>query len=290
MSSVEHHLRIGELSRRTGVSPELLRAWERRYGLLRPERTSGGFRLYSSADERRIRLMRAALERGVSAAQAAGLALAGEVGDAEPVADGADGGLLEAEAAALESALDALDEGAAQAALDRLLADFTLDAVLAGAVLPYLRRLGERWERGDVSVGHEHFATAIVRARLLALARGWGRGGGRRALLACAPGEQHDLPLVVFGLVLRERGWRIQFLGADTPVATLREIADLVRPELVVVSATLPGRLDQAGPELRELAGGRPLAIAGEGATEDLAHRLGCRVLPGDPVEAAGRA
>jgi DNA-binding transcriptional MerR regulator len=73
------YLRIGELARRTGASPELLRAWERRYGLLRPSRSQGGYRLYTAADEARIRHMRAYLARGVAAAEAARLAV-----DAEP--------------------------------------------------------------------------------------------------------------------------------------------------------------------------------------------------------------
>ncbi|HXV03786.1 MAG TPA: MerR family transcriptional regulator, partial [Gaiellaceae bacterium] len=74
--SSDPQLRIGELSRRTGVAPELLRAWERRYGLLRPQRSEGGFRLYSGADERRVELMRRHLRRGLAAAEAARLAAA----------------------------------------------------------------------------------------------------------------------------------------------------------------------------------------------------------------------
>jgi MerR family transcriptional regulator, light-induced transcriptional regulator len=70
------HVRIGELSRRSGVSPELLRAWEQRYGLLRPLRSEGGFRLYSPEDEQRIAVMRSHLGRGLSAAEAARLTLA----------------------------------------------------------------------------------------------------------------------------------------------------------------------------------------------------------------------
>ncbi|HZA82975.1 MAG TPA: MerR family transcriptional regulator, partial [Actinomycetes bacterium] len=71
-------MRIGELARRTGTSPELLRAWERRYGLLRPARSQGGFRLYTAADEARVRRMREHLARGVAAAQAARLAVAAD--------------------------------------------------------------------------------------------------------------------------------------------------------------------------------------------------------------------
>jgi MerR family transcriptional regulator, light-induced transcriptional regulator len=118
------YLRIGELSRRTGVAPELLRAWERRYGLLRPARSSGGFRLYSEADEQRVEAMQAHLRRGLAAAEAAHRA-------AEEAATGpraAENGSAELDDAArsLRSALDSFAEADAQAALDRLLGGFTI--------------------------------------------------------------------------------------------------------------------------------------------------------------------
>ena len=159
-------LRIGELSRRLGISDHVLRAWENRYGLLQPVRSPGGFRLYSEADERRIRRMQAYLADGLSAA---------------------------------------FDEPAAQAVLDRLLADLSVPAVLRDVVLPYLAELGERWQRGTASVALEHFARNVIRGRLAGLARGWGSGHGPQALLACPPGELHDVPLMVFGIVLHGR-------------------------------------------------------------------------------------
>src|SRR5581483_7693871 len=113
------------------------------------------------------------------------------------------------------------DEGAVHAALDEALAGFSLETVLQELILPALREIGTEWERGALEVGQEHFASNLVRERLLALARHWGRGGGPLATLACAPGERHDIGLIAFGLVLRSHGWRILFLGADTPIATL---------------------------------------------------------------------
>src|SRR3954452_11984591 len=216
-SFVESLMRIGELSRRTGVSPELLRAWEQRYSLLQPTRSDGGFRLYSPQDEHRVATMRSHLERGLSAAESARLTL-----DEESVpAPAAERPALARGASELRDGLDSLDESAAHAALDQLLAGFSVEMVLREVVIPYLRDLGERWERGEASVAQEHFASQILRGRLLGLARGWDRGPGPRALLACLPGEQHDLGLIVFGLGLRDRGWRITFLGPDTPLDTL---------------------------------------------------------------------
>jgi MerR family transcriptional regulator, light-induced transcriptional regulator len=283
-ADVNHTLRIGELGRRVGVSPELLRAWERRYGLLDPARTDGGLRLYSAEDERRVRSMRAHLESGLSAAEAARLALASDT-TASPAPGSGDA--LRRERNALREALDALNAEAAHGVLDRALGAFTLDTVVVGIVLPYLRELGDRWARGEASVGQEHFASNLIRGRLLALARGWERGDGRAALVACASGEQHDLPLIMFGLALRERGWRIIFLGADTPASTLAETADQLAPALVVVSAVNAEALRREAPALEALARAHSLALAGRGAEPALAEALGCRVLAGDPVAAA---
>ena len=94
-------------------------------------------------------------------------------------------------------------------------------SLLRDLLIPYLHDLGERWEAGTASVAQEHFASNFLRGRLLGLARGWGQGGGPLAILACAPSELHDLPLIAFGLALRAHGWRIAFLGPDTPLGTL---------------------------------------------------------------------
>jgi DNA-binding transcriptional MerR regulator len=279
----EGRLRIGELSRRVGVSPELLRAWEGRYGLLQPVRSAGGFRLYSEADEERVRRMLGYQDQGLSAAEAARLALE-PGGDQRPALDSptVDSGVL-------ADALEHFDEPAAQAAFDRALAAMSPDALLRDLLLPYLRDLGERWEAGSVSVAQEHFASNVVRGRLLGLARGWGQGAGPLAVLACAPGEQHDLALISFGLALRARGWRIAYLGPDTPLETLQETARSLDPRLVVVSATAPRYLSRLGDELAALGRQAPLALAGAGATPALAESAGAALLSGDPVTEADR-
>jgi len=161
-------LRIGELSKRTGVSPELLRAWERRYGLLRPTRSAGGLRLYADADLERVRLMQRHLADGLAAAEAAAAVSRAPVGEAASLPALSWPSLREE----LADALDGFDEPRAQAILDRLLAMTTLETLLGEVVLPYLRELGEHWARGDASVAQEHFATAVLRGRLLSIARG----------------------------------------------------------------------------------------------------------------------
>lgn len=279
------------MSRRSGVSEHLLRAWESRYGLLFPDRTAGGFRLYSDADERRVRRMKAHLGEGMSAAQAARRAL-----DDEPPIPPASAGDLPGSSvaadqlrASLRRALDTFDEPGAQAVIDRLLADFSVPAALRDVVLPYLAELGERWARGEVSVGQEHFASYVVRGRLAGLSRGWGAGRGPLAVLACPPGELHDLALLCFGVVLHASGWRVSYLGAATPLDHLARTVDEVRPDLVVLATTVTGTLEPLRAELAALARRTPLAIAGAGATPELADAVGARLLADDPITEAQR-
>lgn len=277
------HLRIGELSRRVGVSPELLRAWERRYGILRPMRTPGGFRLYSEADEARIRSMQQSLESGLSAAEAAQAALLMPAVTAAPALD------VPELQSRLYKALTAYDDAAAQAALDTLLATYSVGTVLAEVILPVVRSMGEGWVEGSVTIAQEHFASNLIRGRLLGLARGWGQGTGPVAVLACPPGEQHDLPLIVFGITLREAGWRIAFLGADTPIETIASAAASLHSKAVVLSAATARGLDSIEKELGLLARNATVFLGGPGARQALADRLGAVMLNGDPVEAARR-
>jgi DNA-binding transcriptional MerR regulator len=280
------YLRIGQLAKRTGVSPELLRAWEQRYGLLQPTRTAGGFRLYGAADEARVQRMQSLVSGGLAAAQAARLVLSG--GEPAPHTVSASATTLEAAAGSLTASLDRLDEQAANTALDRLFAAYTVETVLQEVIIPYLHRLGERWEAGEVSVAQEHFASNLIRGRLLSLAQGWGQGRGPGAILACVPGEQHELGLLAFGVALRRRGWRITYLGIDSPIGAIADISRSVLPAVVVLLSMNPeGFLDHAR-EIEQLARQVRVMIAGTGATGEVARQTQTQVLDQDPVSAAG--
>lgn len=279
------HLRIGELSYRVGVSPDVLRAWEKRYGLLRPSRSEGGYRLYSERDEWRVRLMQQKLWSGLSTAEAAR-----DVARMERDSDMPDGS-VETPAELAEkvgAALERFDEDDAHALLDRLLGVHGLERTIRDGLMPYLRELGERWARNEITVAQEHFASRLIEGRLLTLARGWNRGPGRRAVLACPSGEQHTLPLVCFGLVLRTRGWRIVYLGADTPPSSVHMTADTISADVVLLSAASSDRFVAIAKHLRGLARRRPLVLAGRGASPELATALDVQCLHDDPASAAG--
>jgi DNA-binding transcriptional MerR regulator len=273
-------LRIGELSRRSGVSPELLRAWERRYGLLQPTRSTGGLRLYSPDDLARVEAMQRHLSDGLAAAEAAELAARTARRD-----DAAAPSTTRDE---LATALQNFDEGAAHALFDSLLARVSIDTLLRDVVVPYLHELGERWERGEVSIAQEHFSSTLLRGRLLGLARGWSQGIGPAAVLACAPGEQHDLGLLAFGIALRAHGWRIVYLGPDTPIASVTDAVRKCKADLAVVSAVNPRAFRRCAEELEELARLTRLCLGGAGARKT---QLAADVLrlSGDPVTEAER-
>jgi DNA-binding transcriptional MerR regulator/methylmalonyl-CoA mutase cobalamin-binding subunit len=278
MSQTEVALRVGELARRVGVSPETLRAWERRYGVLRPTRTPGGYRVYGAADAARAERMRTLIDAGWAASQAArSIAPAGleDVG-------------IEAVAERLEAALLDLDAGASSALLDHAFAAHPLPAVLDAVVLPVLRAVGDGWALGTVSIAQEHFAADLIGGRLRALSRGWDAGAGPRAVLACPSGERHDLGLLSCGLALREYGWRITYLGADTPDVALGDAVDRVRPTAVVIGVLQSEPLARAAPTLAGLAAaGTQVLVGGVGALPALTEAAGATRLPDDPVGAA---
>lgn len=278
---------IGELSRRVGVSSDLLRKWERRYGLLAPVRTHGNQRLYSQVDEARLRLMLRHVGEGVPAAQAAELASAARFRISVTPQPTARRGQAEADRAEMLAALERFDETMAEQVLDKLLATRGVITVIQDVVLPLLGDLGERWASAQVNVAQEHFISAFIHGRLLGLARGWDRGLGQRALLACPQNEHHTFGLISFGIALHRLGWRITYLGADTPLRSVTQASEQLRPHLVVISTSMRGRLEPARSELRTLAARVPVALAGAGVDRRFAEDCGARHLDSDPVTAA---
>jgi methanogenic corrinoid protein MtbC1 len=155
--------------------------------------------------------------------------------------------------------------------------------------VPYLQELGERWKRGDASVAQEHFASSVLRGRLLGLARGWGLGLGPVAVLACLPGEQHDLGLIAFGLALRSQGWRIVYLGPDSPLDTVADVSRQLEPSFVVLNAVSRERVRPVLSKLRALARRHPVALGGAAAEDRTLEKDGILALTGAPTAEAAR-
>jgi DNA-binding transcriptional MerR regulator len=238
--SVPSSLRIGAFSREVGISAAVLRAWETRYGLFAPARTSGGFRLYGPEEERRALRMRALLARGVAVAESARLVLA-EVGEREG-------------RPALAEAWRTLDADGAQRALDALLGGREPEVVVARQVLPLLAELHPE---------RRHFAQRMVETRLLALGASWHTGTGPLALAGCGPGEHDTVELLILALALHRRGWRLVYLGADTAIDVFASVASALEPSRIVVGFRDPARAKRfSAPFEATVVCGDPLATA----------------------------
>jgi DNA-binding transcriptional MerR regulator len=215
-----------------GVTPHLLRAWERRYGAVRPARTPGGTRRYTESDVRRLRLLRAGISQGHPIGELASL----------PIAE------LERRfgtlAAAPASPSDALWQAIAQvdgAEIERLLG-LQLGALGAGpfiheVAIPLLHTVGDRWESGQVCVAAEHAVSAALRNLLgAALRQRRDVPGGPRLVFATPPGEQHELGLLAGALCAQERGARVVYLGPDLPADELARAAREQRADAAVLA------------------------------------------------------
>lgn len=233
----------------TGIAPATLRAWERRYGCLSPGRSEGGYRLYSERDIAILRWLKRQVDAGVSISRAVLLLEKRHGTDAE---EGAPGSLTAANPRLpaqgvrstasivdeLIGTLLAYDETQAETILNEAFALHAVDVVAEEVVAPTLVEIGERWHRGEVSVVQEHFATAFLRRRLTALFHAYDQPGkGPLAVTGSAPGEWHDVGILLVSLALRRRGWRVIFLGQNVPVDQLIEQVRTLQPAAICVSA-----------------------------------------------------
>lgn len=193
----------------------------------------------------------------------------------------------------LWAAVETFDAEAAEVAIARLLWDVPLSGAVTGVVLPFLQEVGDRWEAGTLSVAHEHFVSDMLRRKLTALAAvppapvlADATAVAPVVLLACPPGERHDMVLLCVALMLRERGVRVRFLGADTPVPAILTAARGTGADAVVLAATRPTMFTSHASALRKLAADHPLYAAGRGADAQTLAEIGALPLPADPVRA----
>lgn len=268
-------LNIAALAQRTGVPPDTLRKWEQRYGILRPERTAGGQRRYSERDVARVEWLRARLDEGYRIGAAAAL-----LGRADSPAAGTTGEHV----VAILDAAERDDVAQIGLRLDQAFALHPLEAVLMEIVHPVLLNLGERWAAGKVNVAQEHLVSEALRARLGHLLGDGGGGPRGSVVLACAPGERHELGLMTLAIALRNDGWQVAYVGADTPFSEALELAHRVEASILGISLALRERARELEQALQESGSpnGVRLVLGGAAASKELADRVGGRYPHGD--------
>lgn len=270
---------IKQASLRSGVGIPLIRAWERRYGVVAPVRTPAGYRLYDDEAIDRLRAMRRLVEAGWSPREAAPRVRALEAEALGSLAAGGAGQPGGETARARDeligrivTAAARLDQGALEGALDEAFGASRFEAATQGVVLPAMVGVGEAWERGDLDVGAEHAASAAVLRRLGAAYQAAGTGGGAATVLVgLPPGSLHELAALAFATAARRAGLAVVYLGANVPIGSWLAAARETRAGAVVLGAIMTEDAAAAGDVFAVLAAELPdvvRAVGGRHAAE----------------------
>ncbi len=245
---------IKAMSKLTGVPADTLRRWESRYNVIVPQRTDSGYRLYSQRDVDTILWLKAKLEEGLSISRACEMlrqmggdpasstqaqTVAPVVPLAPPQAVESPVRSFEVLRAELIDALRSVDETRAGEVLTEALSLYSVEDVCIQVIQPVLVRVGELWLTGEVSVAVEHFASSLMRARLENLFNQSPHTMyGPFALVACAPGELHELGAMFLAIFLRRSGFRVVYLGQNVPLDSLLGMVRALHPDAVCISST----------------------------------------------------
>lgn len=238
---------------KTGIRPVTLRAWERRHDILSPHRSENRYRLYSDRDIALLRWIKDRVDSGLTISSAAvelrGMLKKGVWPDALPSAPTTlpvhNAIPPEQYSLNLYQALIIHNESRAADLLREAHSIFDLMTVCSQVIAPALTGIGDAWYRGEIRVTTEHFASAFLRGRLLSLMQAYpSRRNAPHMLVGCAPTEQHELGALMFSLLLRREGYRVEYLGPDLPLEDLADYAALEKPDMIILTATM---FDAAG-------------------------------------------
>lgn len=233
----DEHLPIRTICALTGINPVTLRTWERRYDLIQPARTASGHRLYTHRHVEQIRRVLALVERGVPISQVRDQIEAERAPrSAGAPARGPWRGYLDG----MVQACTRFDEPELDRVYDEALTLYPIEQVTRQLLLPLLAHLGERWKDVPGGIAEEHFFATYLRSKLGGrLQRRAVYAEGPRLLAACAPGEQHEIGLLLFAIEAQQAGMRAIVLGANTPLDELYGAARRARCEAVVISSSV---------------------------------------------------
>jgi len=235
------------ISERTGVRPVTLRAWERRYNFLDPDRLNNNYRLYSERDIQIIRWITHRLDGGLAISTAVreykdlrnkGIwpeALPSVIAP-EPAKQPTHPPKVYAEK--LYNALTTHNEEEARKILSTIQSVFDLNTIFFDIFTPCLYEVGEAWYRGEIRIATEHFASAFIRAILMQLMQAFPiYNQAPRLLVGCAPEEYHEIASLMLSVLLRKEGYQVEYLGADLPIEDLVPYAEDVEPDMIILSA-----------------------------------------------------
>ena len=226
---------ISTVSSITGVNAITLRAWERRYGLLKPMRTEAGHRLYTNADIELIKNILALLDEGVAISRVTDALKDTQQGEISEL----DAGPWQRYQSTMLEAVAGFNEGTLETVYNEAMSLYPVDVVTKNLLLPLMQTLGKRWTQETVGIAEEHFFSVFMRNKLGARFHHRNlQNNGPRIVAACLPGEHHEFGLLLFALSAHARGYRIILLGADMPLAQLPEVVKRSHSDAIVLSAS----------------------------------------------------
>ena len=268
---------IKEAAARSGVGAPLIRAWERRYGVVTPTRTQAGYRLYDDDTVAVLTAMRTLVDSGWTASEAARAIVAGEV-DPATIAPSPGVGAAHAQVALgaahrdlmIQRFVAAAEAGSAadtEAALDEMFASGSFESIVDSVLLPAAAALGDAWAAGRLSVGGEHAASQAVERRLAAVFQAAGVPGRVSAVVGLPPGSRHELGALAFAAALRRRGVGVLYLGSDVTVDGWLDAVARTRARAAVIGVVTADDRAAAALVVAELvARGVPLVAVGGAA------------------------
>lgn len=265
--------------RRTGLSADLLRAWERRYEVVKPSRSQGGRRLYSDADIERLRLLYRATLAGRNIGQVAELSMQAltvlvlQDAEADAAAESASEGARESEVIAQPSTVDylndcvraveRLDAVGLDATVRRAALALPLTALLDKLVVSLLERVGTRWREGTLRPVHGHLVSAVLRRLLDRVIESASSPLATASLVVVTPaGQIHEFGALLVAATAAVEGWRVTYLGADLPAEDITEAVAHARPRAVGLSVVFPAGDPALADELRRLRSMLPKDVA----------------------------
>lgn len=280
---------IGLVSRRTGLKPDVIRAWERRYRAIEPSRTPTNRRYYTDEQLERLTLLREATLAGRQIGQVAHLdtkelrelvaedqaAMSRFPGLHIPTAEVT----AESHLARCLSAIQGLDSQALQLQLERSSLELSQPRLLQEVLIPLVEAIGEQWEHGNLRVVHEHLATAVVRAFLANLQRTYVPSGTAPTIVITTPSRQfHELGALIVATTAASEGWKVLYLGPDLPSEEIAAIALLKGATAVALSIVYPSDDPFLGSDLkklRRLMGDEIFLLAGGRSAKAYKEELG---------------
>jgi methanogenic corrinoid protein MtbC1 len=264
-SEAKHPIQVA--ARRSGLSADVIRVWERRYGAVEPRRSGTNRRLYSDEDVERLLLLGQVTRAGRRIGDVAGLTLKAlkNMAEEDRRAAGRAGPLRSAKSRSqparrhLEACLEAIDrmDGVAlDGALANASVDLSVPILMEQLLMPLMNEIGERWHDGTSRVAHEHLATAQVRSFMGALrSAGPSPEGAPEIIVATPAGTRHEIGALMVAVLAASDGWRVTYLGPDLPAEDITAAARRKGARAVALSIVYPTDDPQLGPELKRLGG-----------------------------------